>query len=107
MKHSTGVSEMVNAVYIPSEHFEHFTITGELLQAPVLDEDGWLVGARLTIPPQDAFNAVRLMRVTFNGGGGIEFQIGETGDDVDDVGPFGWIKSRERLVAIIRPMTDD
>ena len=98
---------MVNAVYIPSEHFQHFTITGELLQAPVLDEDGWLVGARLTISPQDAFNAVRLMRVTFNGGGALELQIGETGDDVDDVGAFGWIKSRGRLVAIIRPMTDD
>lgn len=102
-----GVSEMVNAVYIPSKHFEHFTLTGELLDAPVLDQDGWLVGARLSIPPQDAFNAVRWMRVTFNGGGGIEFQIGETGDDVDDIGPFGWIKSRGRLVAIIRPMTDD
>ena len=59
MKHSTGVSEMVNAVYIPSKHFEHFTLRGELMNAPVLDEDGWLVGARLTIPPQDAFNAVR------------------------------------------------
>ena len=102
-----GVSEMVNAVYIPSNHFEHFTLTGELLGAPVLDEDGWLVGARLSIPPQDAFNAVRWMRVTFNGGGNIEFQIGETGDGVDETGAFGWIKSRGRLVAIIRPMTDD
>lgn len=52
-------------------------------------------------------NAVRRMRVTFNGGGGLEFQIGETGDDSDELGPFGWIKSRGRLVAIIRPMTDD
>lgn len=98
---------MVNAVYIPSDHFERFTITGELLCAPVLDEDGWLVGARLSIPPQDAFNSVRWMHVTFNGGGGLEFQIGETGDAVDETGAFGWIKSRGRLVAIIRPMTDD
>lgn len=99
---------MVNAVYIPSDAFEHFTYTGELLHAPVLDEDGWLVGARLSIPPQDAFNAVRYMRVTFNGGGALEFQIGETGDDVDDDGAFGWIKSEhEELVAIIRPLTDD
>lgn len=98
---------MVNAVYIPPQHFEGFTITGELLHAPVLDEDGWLVGARLSIPPQDAVDAVRHMRVTFNGGGGLEFQIDETGDGTDDMGAFGWIRSQGRLVAIIRPMTDD
>lgn len=98
---------MVNAVYIPSAYFEHFTLTGELINAPVLDSDGWLVGARLSIPPQDALNPVRRMCVTFNGGGGLEFQIGETGAAADDVGAFGWIKSRGRLAAIIRPMTDD
>lgn len=59
MSLSMGGSEMVNAVYIPSEHFEHFTYTGELVCAPVLDEDGWLVGARLSIPPQDAFKSLK------------------------------------------------
>lgn len=103
-----GVSEMVNAVYIPLKDFEHFTITGELPYAPVLDEDGWLVGARLSIPYQDAIDTVRWMRVTFNGGGFLEFRIGETGDGVDDDGAFGWINSEDgELIAVIRPLTDD
>ena len=62
-----GVSEMVNAVYIPSEDFDSIARGYPACAVPILDPDGWRVGAGLTVTPTK--EARGDVSIRFNGGG--------------------------------------
>ena len=58
---------MINAVYIPSEDFDSIARGYPACAVPILDPDGWRVGAGLTVTPTT--EARGDVSIRFNGGG--------------------------------------
>ena len=58
---------MVNAVYIPSEDFDSINGGYPVCIAPIMDSDGWRVGAGLTVTPTEEGRGD--VSIRFNGGG--------------------------------------
>lgn len=58
---------MVNSVYIPSEDFDSIARGYPVCVAPILDPDGWRVGAGLTVTPTEQGRGD--VSIRFNGGG--------------------------------------
>ena len=58
---------MVNAVYIPSEDFDSINGGYPVTIVPIMDSDGWRVGAGVTVTPTKESRGD--VSIRFNGGG--------------------------------------